>query len=76
MEVFMKITIVQNITKIFDMERNLLSSRLNETYLLEPDEGKIIRHKESGQVYKTGICVNKERKFAEYEELDDPKASN
>ena len=71
----MKITIIQNITKVLDMDRTLLSSRTNESYLLEPAPGKMIQHIPTGELYHKGICINKKRKFAEYQEIEDPKAS-
>jgi hypothetical protein len=67
----MKITIIQTTTKTFDEARILLATRVNETYLLEPDEGKVLRNKTTGQLFSTGLCVNKERKIKEYEEIDE-----
>ena len=69
----MKTTIIQTTTKTFDEARILLATRVNETYLLEPDEGKVLRNKTTGQLFSTGLCVNKERKIKEYEEIDENK---
>lgn len=66
----MKITIIQTTTKTFTESRVLLATRLNEAYLIEPAENKILRHKITGQLFPKGLCVNQERKIQEYEELD------
>ena len=41
----------------------------NKLYLITPDEGKLLRNKTTGQLYSTGLCVNKERKINDYEEI-------
>ena len=69
----MKVTIIQTTTKTFNESRVLLATRVNETYLLEPAEGKILRHKATGQLFRVGLCVDKERKIADYEEVDENK---
>ncbi len=69
----MKTTIIQTTTKTFDEARILLATRVNETYLLEPDEGKVLRNKTTGQLFSTGLCVDKERKIKDYEEIDENK---
>jgi hypothetical protein len=66
----MKVTIIQTTTKTFNESRVLLTTNINETYLITPDEGKVLRHKATGQLFSTGLCVNKERKIQEYEEID------
>ena len=66
----MKITIIQTTTKTFDESRILLATRINETYLIEPEGGKALRHKTTGQLFRAGLCVDKERKVADYEEID------
>ena len=65
----MKITIIQTTTKTFDESRTLLTTYTNEAYLITPDEGKLLRNKTTGQLYSTGLCVNKERKINDYEEI-------
>jgi hypothetical protein len=69
----MKTTIIQTTTKTFDEARILLATRVNETYLLEPDEGKVLRNKITGQLFSAGLCVDKERKIKDYEEIDENK---
>ena len=69
----MKITIIQTTTKTFNESRTLLTTYINEAYLITPDKGKLLRNKTTGQMYSTGLCVNKERKIQEYEEIDKPE---
>ena len=71
----MKITIVQNITKTLSIDRQVLTSAMRESYLLEPEAGKLLRHKPTGQTFYGGVCTDKERKIQEYEEIINPKAS-
>ena len=71
----MKITIVQTITKTLDESRVLLNSNTRESYLIKPDAGKVLRHKTTGELAYAGVCLRQERKIAEYEEIDCPKAS-
>lgn len=65
----MKTTIIQTTTKIFDSSRILQSSRINEAYLIEPDAGMVLRNKRTGQIFHAGLCLAKERKIADYEEI-------
>jgi hypothetical protein len=69
----MKVTIIQTTTKTFNESRILQATRVNETYLIEPDEGKVLRNKTTGQLFSTGLCVDKERKIKDYEEIDENK---
>lgn len=65
----MKVTIIQTTTKTLTADRTPIATRVSETYLLEPEEGKFLRHKATGQKFSSGLCVNKERKIADYEEI-------
>jgi hypothetical protein len=66
----MKVTIIQTTTKTFNESRILQATRVNETYLIEPAEGKLLRDKTTGQLFSAGLCVDKERKIRNYEEVD------
>jgi hypothetical protein len=66
----MKVTIIQTTTKTFNEARVLLATRLNETYLIEPEAGKVLKNKRTGQLFFAGLCINQESKIAEYEEID------
>jgi hypothetical protein len=66
----MKVTIIQTTTKTFNESRVLLTTRITEAYLIEPAKDKVLRHIATGRVFVTGLCVDKERKIQEYEEID------
>jgi hypothetical protein len=66
----MKVTIIQTTTKTLTLDRTVLATQVSETHLLEPDAGKMLRHKPTGQKFASKVCVSKERKIAEYEEID------
>ena len=65
----MKVTIIQTTTNTFDESYTLLTTRVTEAYLLTPDPGKVLKHKLTGQIKPTGLCVNKKYKIQEYEEI-------
>ena len=69
----MKVTIIQTTTKTFNESRVLLTTRNTEAYLIEPAKDKVLRHITTGRVIVTGLCVDKERKIQEYEEIDKPE---
>lgn len=69
----MKVTIIQTTTKTFNESRVLLITRVTEAYLIEPAKDKVLRHITTGRVFVTGLCVDKERKIQEYEEIDKPE---
>ncbi len=66
----MKKTIVETTTKTFDESYCLLATRINETYLLEPDFGMCLKHVPTGRVFLSGICVDSEYKISEYIEVE------
>ena len=70
----MIITIVQTTTKVLTQDRKLLSSRVDEAFMLEPSEGNIIKHKETGITFNSGISVSKEYKIKEYIEIPKEEA--
>ncbi len=65
----MKTTIIQTTTKIFTEARVLLTTRIKEAYLLEPTEGKLLRHKTTGRLFPAGLCVHTEQEIQDYEEI-------
>lgn len=66
----MKTTIIQTTTKTFTETRILQATRVNETFLIEPAEGKVLRNKRTGQIFTAGLCIDQESKIAEYEEIE------
>lgn len=66
----MKITIIETTTKTFTAEHRLLATRVDEAYLIEPESGKCLKHKPTGRLFHTGICVDSEYKLSEYIEIE------
>jgi hypothetical protein len=66
----MKTTIIQTTTKTFTETRILQATRVNETFLLEPAAGKVLRNKRTGQIFTAGLCIDQESKTADYEEIE------
>jgi hypothetical protein len=73
MEAFMKTTIVHTQTTLMSEDREILAIREHENYLIEPDAGMILKHKSTGQLYYSGLCVNQQHKIQQYEEIKDPR---
>ena len=71
----MKITVIQTTTKMFTYERILLSSVIKESFLLEPDTGKILKNKKTGRQYPLGTCIVREKDIVEFEEISIPNDS-
>lgn len=71
----MKITIVRTTTTLLSEDEQIQAVRQRENYLIEPAAGKVLRHKSSGQIFYTGLCVSQRHKIAQYEEIQDSRAS-
>lgn len=72
----MRITIYQTISNVLNEDRSIRSSSTTEAYLIEPDPGKWLRNKLTGEVLKSGICVNKKTKLNEWEEIEPDLKAN
>jgi len=66
----MKVTIYQTISNVLNEDRSIRSSNTIEAYMLEPEAGKYLRNTRTGEIVRTQICINKESRIAEWEELD------
>lgn len=72
----MKITIYQTISNVLNEDRSIRSSSTVESYLLEPDFGKYLKNKVTGEIIYSKICITKHSKIADWEEfVIDPKAN-
>ena len=58
----------EEVTKTFNEARVLLATRINETYLIEPTTGNLLRNKRTGQLFSAGLCVDQESKIADYKQ--------
>lgn len=68
----MKTTIIQTITNILNEDRTIKSSTINESYVLTPEEGYVLKNIKTGEIVKTKICVTKKTKLNNYIEIKDP----
>ena len=69
----MIINIIQTITNTLTEDGELISSTKSEGYSLAPEEGKMLRNKLNGKVYKTKIYLYRKFDLKDYEEIDTPK---
>lgn len=67
----MKITIIQTITNIFYEDRTPKSSYTTEQYVLEAEEGNILKNIKTNQLSWSSVCVNSKNRIAEYIEVKD-----
>lgn len=70
----MKTIYIQNITKTFSEDGTLLSTETRDSIALTPDEGKVLRDKFNGQIYRTTVTVSKKYKLDYFEEINEDKA--
>ena len=70
----MKIKILQTISNVFSENRNLESTSSTECYVLQAEEGKLLKHSKTGKTTRYAVCVQKKRNIADYIEIDDPNA--
>lgn len=70
----MKIKILQTISNTFSEDMELEKSIVSESYLLQADAGKLLKHSKTGKTTRYTVCVNKKSKIADYIEIDDPNA--
>lgn len=67
----MKLTIIETTTKTFNEMRELQATRINETYLLEPEKGRCLKHLPSGRVFSVGICIDSAQQISNYIEVEE-----
>lgn len=66
----MKIQIHQNISNLLDSNRNLIQSNISESYIIFPEEGKVIENIKTGQLYKGFVSVGTKNKLSNFREID------
>lgn len=71
----MKITIIRTTTTLLSEDEQVQAVRQRENYLIEPAARKILRHKGTGQLFYTGLCVSQKHKITQYEEIQDSRAT-
>jgi len=66
----MKINYLKNTSEVFDENMELLSMQIAQTAALYPDEGKVIRHIETGKIYNSCHIISSREKIEDYEEIE------
>jgi hypothetical protein len=68
----MKITTIQKITNLLSETGELYSSEIQESYVITPEVGKILKNIKTGESITTKICVGKKTLIKNYIEVDNP----
>lgn len=68
----MKIQIQQVTSRVLDERRNVLSELTTETYIVYPDEGKVLREISTGRIFNHHINVSNKLELKNFEEIDKP----
>jgi len=66
----MKVNKHETTTIITDEQGNILSNRVAVSYMIHPDEGKLLRNKETGYTTDSYIGVSSKADVDKYEEID------
>lgn len=66
-------TIIQTITNILDEDGNVISSYETKMYSVKPDAGKYLLDTKTGERHYYGVCVNKQSKVKDFEEVEEGK---
>lgn len=69
----MTINIIQTITNTLTENRELISSKQSEGYVLIPDEGKMLKNKFTGETFINKIYIYQKSAISDYIEVDIPK---
>lgn len=69
----MTINIIQTITNTLTENRELISSKQFEGYVLIPDEGKMLKNKFTGETFRNKIYIYQKSAISDYIEIDIPK---
>ena len=69
----MTINIIQTITNTLTENRELISSKQSEGYVLIPDEGKMLKNKFTRETFINKIYIYQKSAISDYIEVDIPK---
>lgn len=68
----MKIKILQITTNILTEDRQVESTSITETFVIEAEKGKVLKNIKTGQISRSLVSVSKKSKIEEYVEITDP----
>lgn len=66
----MIIKIHEIISNIMDENRNILKTNTSEAYVLYPEEGRVLKNKQSNQLVYAYACVDNYDEISNYEEVE------
>lgn len=70
----MIVKILQTISNTLTLDGQLEQSYTTESYIIRPEEGKLLKNILTGEITGCMVCVNKKNKIQNYIEIDDPSA--
>lgn len=68
----MKIKIVQTTTNILTEDRQVESTSITETFVIEAEKDKVLKNIKTGQIIRSLVSVSKKSKIEDYVEIADP----
>jgi len=66
----MIINIHETISNVYDEKKNLISSSTSESYIVYPEENKLLRNKLNGLTTDAYIGISSKDELGKYEEID------
>lgn len=66
----MRLEIHEVISNILDENRKLIRTRTSESYIIYPDEGKLLKNKKTGLTTDTFIGIGSKENLSNYEEVE------
>jgi len=66
----MKVNIHQTISNVLDENREIISTITSETFVIYPEEGKLLRNKITGLTTDGFIAIGSKDSIDNYEEVD------
>lgn len=66
----MIINIHETISNIMTKDKKLIDTTTSETYILYPEQGKVLRNKKTGQIIDSFVGVGSSGSISDYEEVE------
>ena len=66
----MKTTINQVIRNILDKDRNIISTQITETFILTPENGKVLLNTKTGETFISTLSLGTKWKATDFIEVD------
>lgn len=66
----MKTTINQVIRNTLDKDRNIISTQITETFILAPENGKVLLNTKTGETFTSTLSLGTKWKATDFIEVD------